>query len=85
MPNGYIDPMRVFTKLLKPILCYLREQGYSSVAYSSIVDDVLLEVDTYAECNDNLLPPILMFCNTSYKILICFLLKYYLFRVCYKC
>ena len=28
MSNGYIDPIRVFTKLLKPPLCCLREQGY---------------------------------------------------------
>lgn len=28
MYNGYIDPIRVFTKLLKPLLCHLREQGY---------------------------------------------------------
>ena len=28
MSNGYIDAIRVFTKLLKPPLCCLREQGY---------------------------------------------------------
>ena len=28
MSNGYIAPIRVFTKLLKPPLCCLREQGY---------------------------------------------------------
>ena len=51
MPNGYINPMRVFTNSLKPSFCYLREQVYSSVIY---VDDTLLVGDTYAECNDNI-------------------------------
>lgn len=52
MPDGFIDPIKVFTKLLKPPFCYFREQGYSSVVY---VDDTLLEGDTYAECIDSLL------------------------------
>lgn len=76
MPNGYIDPIWVFTKLLKPPLCYLREQEYSSVAY---VDDTLLAGDTNAECNNNLLSPTFRFYNSSYKILICSPTKYYLF------
>ena len=53
MPKGYVDAKdRVFTKLLKPPLCYLKEQRYSSVVY---VDDSLLAGDTYAERNGNML------------------------------
>lgn len=56
MPNGINDGInalclndtRVFTKLLKPSFCSLREQGYSSVVY---FDDTLLAEDTYAEYN----------------------------------
>ena len=50
MPNGYIDAMRVFNKVLKPPFVYLREQGLSSVAY---VDDRLWGGDTFQECQDN--------------------------------
>ena len=50
MPNGYLDAMRVFTKILKPIFSKLREQGFSFVIY---VDDSLLEGETFAECSDN--------------------------------
>ena len=52
MPNGYVDAMRVFTKLLKPIFSTLRELGYESVIY---VDDSLLQGDTARECLDNVL------------------------------
>ena len=51
MPDGFIDPIRVFTKLSKPLFHYFREQEYSSVVY---VDDTPLVEDTYAECIDNL-------------------------------
>ena len=43
MPNGYLDAMRVFTKILKPPFACLREQDHSSVIY---VDDSLLAGDT---------------------------------------
>ena len=52
MPNGYVDAMRVFTKLLKPVFSELREQGYISVVY---VDDSLLYGDTYQECMENII------------------------------
>ena len=52
MPNGYVDAMRVFTKLLKPVFSTLREMGYESVIY---VDDSLLQGDTAEECHDNVL------------------------------
>ena len=50
MPNGYIDAMRIFTKILKPAFSHLREEGHTSIIY---VDDSLLGGDTYAECLDN--------------------------------
>ena len=51
MPNGYLDAVRVFSKLLKPPFSCLREQGHSSVIY---VDDSLLAGDTYKDCLDNI-------------------------------
>ena len=44
-PNGYLDAMRVFTKILKPPFFYLWEQGHSSVIH---IDDSLLAEDTYS-------------------------------------
>ena len=52
MPNGYVDAMRVFTKILKPVFASLREQGYTSVVY---VDDSLLYGLTYEECQTNVM------------------------------
>ena len=50
MPNGYIDGMQVFNKVLKPPFDYLIEQALSSVV---CVDDTLLGRDTFEECQDN--------------------------------
>ena len=50
IPNGYVDAMRLFSKILKPSFVYLREQGFPSVVY---VDDTLLGGDTFEECQDN--------------------------------
>ena len=50
LPNGYVDAMRVFTKLLKPVFSHLREQGWLSVIY---VDDSLLLGHDYDECLAN--------------------------------
>ena len=50
MPNGYIDAMRTFTKLLKPVFSNLRLEGHSSVIY---VDDSFLLGDTFESCLRN--------------------------------
>ena len=52
MPNGYVDAMRVFTKILKPVFASLRVQGYTPVVY---VDDSLLYGLTYEECQTNVM------------------------------
>ncbi len=52
MPNGYVDAMRVFTKLLKPAFSHLRGKYLESVIY---VDDSLLQGDTFEECMDNII------------------------------
>ena len=50
MPNGHIDVILVFDKVLKAPFAYLREQGLPSVVY---VNDTLLGGDTFEECQDN--------------------------------
>ena len=52
MPNGYLDAMRIFAKLLKPIFATLRKLGYVSIIY---VDDTLLYGDTFEECLRNVI------------------------------
>jgi len=52
MPNGYVDAMRIFTKILKPVFAHLRELGHTSVIY---VDDSLLGGDTFVECKENVM------------------------------
>ena len=55
MPNGYIDAMRIFNKLLKPVFASLHELGYDSSVY---VDDSLSLAQTFQECFDNVLATI---------------------------
>ena len=55
MPNGYIDAMRIFNKLLKPVFASLHELEYESSVY---VDDSLSLAQTFQECFDNVLATI---------------------------
>ena len=55
MPNGYIDAMRIFNKLLKPVFASLHELGYGSSVH---VDDSLLLARTFQESFDNVLTKI---------------------------
>ena len=51
MLNGYSDAIRIFTKILKPVFGYLRNQDHISVIY---VDDSYLQEDTKLECMNNI-------------------------------
>ena len=51
MPNGYSEAMRIFTKILKSVFGYLRNQAHISV-FS--VDGSYLPGDTKHECMDNI-------------------------------
>ena len=44
LPNDYIDAMRIFNKLLKPVLASLHEVGYESSVY---MDDIFLLAQTF--------------------------------------
>ena len=69
MPNGCIDAMPIFNKLLKPVFVSLHEIGYESSVY---VDDSLLLVLTFQECFDNVLSTIpvagIRVCHTPNKV-----------------
>ncbi|XP_045767231.1 uncharacterized protein LOC123868713 [Maniola jurtina] len=50
MPYGLSVAPRVFTKLMKEVMSFLRKMGYKSVIY---LDDILCIGNTYVECQDN--------------------------------
>lgn len=54
-PNGLALCPRKFTKLLKPVYCYLRKKGYLSSGY---FDDSYLQGDGYQECLANVVDAI---------------------------
>ena len=50
MPNGYSETMRIFTKILKPLISVFQKQGLLSVTY---FDDSYLQDTTKEQCNQN--------------------------------
>jgi len=51
LPFGLSSAPRVFTKLLKPVVAFLREKGYLSVIF---LDDILLIGSTFDQCSRNI-------------------------------
>ena len=50
LPMGFTDSPRLFCKILKPILGFLRKQSFISSLY---IDDFYLQGSSYEECADN--------------------------------
>jgi hypothetical protein len=50
LPNGYSEGPRVFTKLLKPVLALLRDEGICLAIY---IDDLFTTSETYESCFSN--------------------------------
>ena len=51
LPQGYSESPRLFTKILKIPLAFLRSLGHLNSGY---LDDIYLQSDTYEECCDNI-------------------------------
>ena len=51
MPNGYTEARRIFTKILRPVFGYLRQEGYLLVIF---VGDSYLQGNTESECLENI-------------------------------
>ena len=64
-PNGLSSCPRQFTKLLKPILCALRQIGYIICAY---LDDLLLISTSYTKCCMNVIETIKMFDSLGFVV-----------------
>jgi hypothetical protein len=47
LPQGYRDAPRLFTKLLKPVLSKLHEEGHTLLIY---FDDTLIQGDSFEDC-----------------------------------
>ena len=64
-PNGLSSCPRQFTKLLKPILCALRQKGYITCAY---LDDLLLISTTYTKCCMNVIETVKIFDSLGFVV-----------------
>ncbi|KAI8437968.1 hypothetical protein MSG28_010630 [Choristoneura fumiferana] len=60
MPYGLSVAPRVFTKIMREVITFLRSRGFASVIY---LDDILCIGNSYKECKDNV--------NETIKLLTC--------------
>ena len=69
LPNGLCSAPRIFTKLMKPVLSYLRAQGFLCSIY---LDDLYLQGDIFTECTEHTIrsetPLKTWLCGTPRKI-----------------
>ena len=65
LPFGLTSAPFVFTKLLKPVLHYLRCRGFRSVAY---LDDFLCFGSTYQECLENITVTMTLFESLGFLV-----------------
>ena len=55
LPNGLSSAPRYFTKLLKPVLATLRNQGYNYISSAYMyLDDVFLVSEAFEICRENI-------------------------------
>ena len=64
-PNGLALCPRKFTKLLKPVYCYLRKNGHLSSGY---IDDSYLQGDGFSDCLTNVVDTIKLFDTLGFII-----------------
>lgn len=64
-PNGLALCPRKFTKLLKPVYCYLRKNGHLSSGY---IDDSYLQGDGFSDCLANVVDTIKLFDTLGFII-----------------
>ena len=65
LPQGYTDAPRVFTKLTKPLMSILRNQGYVNSIY---IDDILLTGSSSDELHENIERTIRLFDSAGFTI-----------------
>lgn len=65
LPMGLTSSPRIFTKLVKPVLATLRQQGH---VISGYIDDFFLQGDDMSECIENLNQTIELFLKLGFHI-----------------
>ena len=65
MSNGYSEAVRIFTKILKSVFGYLRQEGYLSVIF---VDDSYLQGNADSECLENIEVTVNLLMKLGFKI-----------------
>ena len=65
VPNEYSEAMRIFTKMVRPLLGYLRQEGYLLVIF---VDDSYLQGNTESECLENFEVTVNLLIKLGFKI-----------------
>ena len=65
MPNGYTEATRIFTKILRPVFGYLRQEGYLLVIF---VGDSYLQGNTESECLENIEVTVNLLIKLGFKI-----------------
>jgi ribonuclease HI len=65
IPFGLNVAPRLYTKLMKPVISYLRSQGFLSVYF---LDDTLLIGDTYLDCELNVQETLLLFKKLGFRV-----------------
>ena len=65
MRNGFSEAIRIFTKILKPVFGYLRQEVYLSVIF---VDGFYLQGNTERECLENIEATVNLLIKLGFKI-----------------
>ena len=66
MPNGSFEAIRIFTKILKTVLGYIRKEGYLSVIF---VDASYLQGNAKRECLENIEVTVNLLIKLGFKIM----------------
>ena len=65
LPQGYRDAVRIFTKIMKPPLAFLRGRGHINVGY---IDDTLFIGYAIGDCKTNIQDSIILFDGLGFTI-----------------
>ena len=65
LPNGLACAPRLFTKLMKPVMSFLRSKGFKSIIY---LDDTFLFGDSVEECSANVNQTVNLFQKLGFHI-----------------
>ena len=65
LAQGFVDAPRIFTKIMKIPLSYLRSKGFLNVGY---LDDIFIQGDSFEECQDNIFSTVKLLDDLGFTI-----------------